>query len=65
MIKCHHETIAGFDITIEQHETKTGLFRITYGLEIKDNLTYVEAAEEFGLCVFHALACNSKLNNED
>jgi hypothetical protein len=58
---CKEETIAGFTIKIEQHEDKRLLFRITYGAHVVDNLTYLEAAQEYGQCVFHALACESLL----
>lgn len=53
-----------FAIKLEQHEDKRGHFRVTYGLQVKDNLTYAQASKEFGECVFHALACEGQLNNE-
>lgn len=51
-----------FPIKLEQ--STDGSFRVIYGKEVTANLTYVKAAHEFGLCVFHALACASKLDNE-
>jgi hypothetical protein len=43
---------------------QNGLFRVTYGAQIKDGLTYAAAAKEYGQCVFHALACNGSLGNQ-
>jgi hypothetical protein len=64
MKTCRQETLAGFTVKIEQHEDTRALFRVTYGAQVRDNLTYTEAAKEYGLCVFHALACDGELNNE-
>lgn len=50
-----------FPVTVEQNSR--GLFRVTYGQQVKDGLNYAAAASEFGLCVFHALACDGKLDN--
>jgi len=65
MITCRHETIAGFEIKIEQHEDHHALFRVTYGAHVRHDLTYTEAAKEYGFCVFHALAREGELNNEE
>lgn len=62
MKRCY--SMPDLDVHLDQSESKTGLFKVTYGLQIKSGLTYVEAAHEFGECVFHALACESKLDNE-
>ena len=51
-------------IKVEQSQSKAALFRVTYGKQIKSGLTYAQAAKELGECLFHALACESKLNNE-
>jgi hypothetical protein len=64
MNTCLPETLAGFTIKIEQHEDTRALFRVSYGAQVRDNLTYIEAAKEYGLCVFHALACEGKLTND-
>ena len=50
-----------FPVKVEQYGG--GLFRVTYGLQVKRGLTYADAAKEFGECVFHALACDGKLDN--
>ena len=31
--------------------------------QIKNNLTYAEAAAELGACIMHAAACEGKLDN--
>lgn len=51
-------------IEVKQAETKQALFTVTYGLEVRSDLTYVEAAHELGEVLFHHLACKGILNNE-
>ncbi|MCP3017414.1 hypothetical protein [Cupriavidus basilensis] len=51
-------------IKLEQRTNKAGRFRVTYGLEVHDDLTYNEACYELGRAMLHALACNSMLSNE-
>lgn len=51
------------DVKLEQ-ERRSKRFRVTYGLEVRSGLGYSEAAKQFGQVMFHALACESKLNNE-
>lgn len=46
-------------------QVKNGDFTVTYGEQVKSRLNYAEAAHEFGECVFHALACAGKLDNEE
>lgn len=60
---CLNLSDLAFPISIEQRG-ENGLFRVTYGLQVKRDLTYAEAAREFGYCVFHALACDGKLGND-
>ena len=51
-------------IAMEQSEDRHALFRVTYGMQVKTKLTYLEAAAELGQCIMHSLACEGKLNNE-
>ena len=51
----------GFPIRLYQH--KNGEFSVLYGSELHDGLSYADAAREFGLCLFHALACVGRLDN--
>lgn len=36
-------------------------FTVIYGKQIRRDLTYSAAAEEYGLCLMHALACQGKM----
>lgn len=56
------ETLA-FPVKVEQNGVDR--FTVTYGMQVKKNLNYVQAAHEFGECVFHALACDSLLDNSE
>lgn len=52
-----------YNVKLEQSD-KTGLFKVTYGLQKTRDLTQRDAAHHFGECVFHSLACAGKLDNE-
>lgn len=54
-------TIGGLHVSLSQQGRDR--FTVKYGLQIKNDLSYAAAATEFGCCVFHALACNSQLDN--
>ena len=51
-----------YPVSLEQ--STSGRFTVRYGLQVKRGLDYSDAAKEFGLCVFHALACSGELDNE-
>lgn len=51
------------ELKIEQAGGRKKLFTITYGHQVQKDLPYSRAAEEFGRCMFHALACRSHLDN--
>lgn len=53
--------VKDLDIKVEQYTN--GLFRVTYGLQVDDKLDYVDACHKFGEDIFHALACESLLDN--
>lgn len=53
------EVIAGFVVELA---TKGKKFRVTYGAQVKENLTYAQAAKELGECILHALACEGKIS---
>ena len=56
------DTIAGaHDIALDQQGKDR--FRVTYGVQVKEGLTYAEAAKELGVCIMHALACDGRLDN--
>lgn len=52
----------GFPVRLYQSEN--GKFSVLYGSELHEGLTYKQAAREFGLCLFHALACVGRIDNE-
>jgi hypothetical protein len=54
-----------FPVKVEQDQTKAGRFTVTYGAQVRQGLDYADAAREFGLCVFHALAVNGELTQPE
>jgi hypothetical protein len=64
---CIHLFNAGTGAAAGVKVEQTGIdrFTVTYGLQVKKGLIYVQAAHEFGEYVFHALACNSQLDNRE
>lgn len=38
-------------------------FRVTYGKEVKDRLSYRDAAAAYGQAIMHWLACEDQLDN--
>ena len=56
----HETTIAGYKISILR--SKTGKrFAVVYGKQQFGNLSYAQAAQEFGLCVMHALSLERQI----
>lgn len=51
-----------FPIKLEQYKGKNE-FIVTYGLQIRPNLTYSQAATELGTAIMHALKCDSKIEH--
>jgi hypothetical protein len=62
MSECIKMNIAGFDLVLSQDDD-TGMFTVDYGAEHKPELDYETAATEFGTSLFHALACEGKLDS--
>lgn len=52
-----------FPVTLEQHEGGAKSFRVTYGKQVSDYLSYESAARKLGECIMHALACDGALDN--
>lgn len=61
---CYEHADLGFALKLEQAQNKAGLFTVTYGKQVTRDLTYSEAAAEYGSCLMHALACEGRLDNE-
>lgn len=51
-------------IKLEQSDARGKLFRVTYGQQVKQGLTYSEACAELGACILHQLACDSLIDND-
>lgn len=49
-----------FPIKLEQYGSKK-LFRVTYGGDIRDKLTYEQAASDLGAAIMHRAACDGNL----
>lgn len=58
---CFELQYTAWPIKLEQ--TGKDSFTVTYGLQVKQRLTYGQAATELGACIMHALACDGKLDN--
>lgn len=56
----HTETVEN-QYPVALYQRSNGNYRVTYGAEVNDNLDYIKAAEHYGYCLFHALACAGKL----
>lgn len=48
---------------VELRQVGRDNFTVVYFLQVTDSLTYVQAATEYGACLMHQLACDSKLDN--
>ncbi len=59
-LNVHHE---GFAFPIQLFQRGKDSFRVVYGLQITDHLTYAQAATELGACIMHALALEGRLDN--
>lgn len=51
------------DVKLEQRANHR--FRVTYRLQVRDDLGYGDAAKELGCCLMHQLACDGELDNEE
>lgn len=57
-------TVAGYELTLERQKRRTR-YAVRYGKQYRTNLTYVQAAQEFGLCLMHGLTCEGKADASD
>jgi len=60
---CFDLTDLAFPVTLTQQGPDK--FTVTYGLQVRDKLTYTRAAMELGAAIMHALACDGKLDNSE
>jgi hypothetical protein len=63
-MKTVYSEVVGLGWTLIVKQAANGEFSVKYGKQVRKNLSYEQAAKEFGECYFHALACQGNLNNE-
>lgn len=51
------------DAPIMVWQTGKDKFQVNYGLQEKKSLTYGQACEQLGRCLFHALSCKGVIDN--
>ncbi|MCB0713791.1 MAG: hypothetical protein KDD67_15800 [Ignavibacteriae bacterium] len=56
-------SVNGLSFLLRVEQTAIDTFTVVYGMQVKRNLTYSDAACEFGLCLFHLMACEGRLDN--
>ena len=47
---------------IQLHKRSKHVFRVTYGYQVDDHLTYAEAAAKLGQAIMHRAACDGLLD---
>lgn len=52
--------LAGFPIVLEQRSANS--FRVTYGRQVGNVVSYDRAATELGCAIMHALACEGRID---
>jgi len=55
----HKVTNLDHYVTLEQ--TSLNRFAVVYGCQIKKDLTYEEAALEYGSCIMHSATCAGRI----
>ncbi len=51
----------GYFVIVCQAADRT--FSVQYGKQLRTNLSYAEAAQELGSCIFRGLACEGKIED--
>jgi hypothetical protein len=62
MAKTIHEFTSG-DVPVILKQARNKLFTVIYGKQVRKDLPYENALNEYGSCVFHSLACAGVLDN--
>lgn len=52
------------DYAVELFQTSANKYMVLYGADQRPGLTWLQAAHEFGECVFHSLQCAGKIDRE-
>lgn len=50
-------------ITLYQHQRGSKLFRLVYGLSVKDGLSYEQACSALGAAILHLQSCEGIVDN--
>lgn len=53
------------DLGVRLIQTGKDRFTVVYGKQVKQGLSYGEAAAEYGACIMHSLACDGMLDNRE
>ena len=58
-------SIEEMDVTVQLKQyASNGRFKVVYGLQESDKLTYSEACGQLGECLLHSLSCAGSIDNE-
>lgn len=60
---CWENAEFGFNISL--HQRGRDNFKVVYGKQVKENLTYGQAARELGSCLMHAMSCEGRVDNRE
>ena len=52
-------------LRVELSQQGVESFTVTYGKQVKEYLSYSQAARALGVCMMHALACLGELDNSE
>jgi hypothetical protein len=63
MTLCFEIAEKPWPIRLEQRGSKNS-FRVTYGFQVDDHLTYEQAAAKLGQAIMHRAACDGMLDAE-
>lgn len=55
----------GLDTPVTIQQRADGTFKVTYGLEVYDNLTYELACTQLGGVLMHSLACAGHITDTE
>lgn len=62
MKTCFELNSLAFPVKLEQRANRT--FRVTYGKQVTDKLSYTQATQKLGAAIMHALACDGAVESE-
>jgi hypothetical protein len=54
-----------YDKTIALYQTGFDQFTVKYGKQVREELSYGQAARELGCAIMHSVACDGRLDSRD